>query len=358
MPHPELTALDTHPDRPNHGSLIQLHKEIDANASSIHSPGGDGLHGHPHLTISPAAYLLLTGVAHPVPQYPGAHPQHALGATAAVITENNRIHAANTLIFQTNNKTDNKLKQLILQVVQPMYFGPHDDPTHGFSNCTTLQLLDHLDTNYGTKSPDDLQRNDERMANPWDFSQPIETLWRRQELCMQYDRSIPANKAVRTTSQVLEQTELFQEDMKAWKRRPIAEQTMANLQSDFNLANTERLRLTTTANAGYHAANRAATEQAPNPPAHPPRGGRAPADVARALEQGELTYCWTHGASRGHNHTSATCTRPADNHNRAADLFNIMGGNPNIQSPVPRIHVPIQRNQGQRRRNHGGAANG
>jgi hypothetical protein len=231
-----------------------------------------------------------------------------------------------------------------------------DDPVHGFSNATTLQLLDHLDTTYGVKSPDDLSANEDTMALPWDTSQPIETLWRRFNLCTQFDPDMPPTKAVRVAATVIEQSELFPEDIRDWKRRPLADQTMENLRVAFNRANRERLRQATTANAGYHAAaNRATAEPPPNPPN---LGGRAPADVARALDQGQLDYCWTHGASRGRNHNSATCNRPAHNHNSAATLFNLMGGNPTIQSRVPRIHVPPQHNhqQGQGHRQNGGGA--
>ena len=126
LPHPELTVLSTHPDKPNHGALIQLHKEMNANASSIHSPGGDGTRGHLPLTISPADYLALTGVAHPAPVYPGANPIDPPGATQHVITEANRVHAADLSTHATWHRTNNICKQTLLHVVDPIYFGGLD----------------------------------------------------------------------------------------------------------------------------------------------------------------------------------------------------------------------------------------
>lgn len=47
-----------------------------------------------------------------------------------------------------------------------------------------------------------------------------------------------------------------------------------------------------------------------------------------AKRNNNQNYCWTHGGDIAANHTSATCHRPAQNHNPMATRQNTMGGNP------------------------------
>ena len=46
---------------------------------------------------------------------------------------------------------------------------------------------------------------------------------------------------------------------------------------------------------------------------------------------GQHFYCWSHGLSTNSEHTSATCTSPADGHQAAANLNDMMGGNTTIK---------------------------
>ena len=71
----------------------------------------------------------------------------------------------------------------------------------------------------------------------------------------------------------------------------------------------------TTAKAGYQSANAAKGETKTND--------------SKLSDQ--LHYCWTHGATRNKDHTSKTCSRPAEGHKTEATLFNMMGGNNSIQ---------------------------
>ena len=42
-------------------------------------------------------------------------------------------------------------------------------------------------------------------------------------------------------------------------------------------------------------------------------------------------YCWTHGFGKDPTHTSATCTRRAENHDTTATIHNMKGGNATIR---------------------------
>jgi len=46
----------------------------------------------------------------------------------------------------------------------------------------------------------------------------------------------------------------------------------------------------------------------------------------------QVFYCWTHGLGFNKNHTSATCSKPADGHFQTATIKNMCGGNNTIMS--------------------------
>ena len=92
FPHPTLTPIH---GKPNRVSIDRLIQEIYANAIAIESTRGGGDYGHLALVMTPAAYLTLpNAVAFQEPAHPGPAPVHPAGATAAQITEGNRVYNA------------------------------------------------------------------------------------------------------------------------------------------------------------------------------------------------------------------------------------------------------------------------
>ena len=85
-----IPSLEPITARPTYASVQALQVALNSNAASVHSDLGDGLQGHLALTISAAAYLVITGVAFVAPANPGPHPGHADNATQFMITETNR----------------------------------------------------------------------------------------------------------------------------------------------------------------------------------------------------------------------------------------------------------------------------
>jgi hypothetical protein len=77
--HPVLTSLTD----VNFKSLTTLQRELNANASSVHSFRGTGTHGHLVLVCRPAVFATISPVAFIPPPNPGAPPATAgLTATA------------------------------------------------------------------------------------------------------------------------------------------------------------------------------------------------------------------------------------------------------------------------------------
>jgi hypothetical protein len=331
FPKPVLTVIK---HAPTHESLATLEKEINSNAMSIPSARGSGSHGHLALTITPAKYLALTGVAFEAPTNPGAAANHPAAATTAQITEANRRFDAAKIEFQTYNVIEGLLKRQVLSAVDAMYLDELNDETVGFATSTCRALLAHLRSNYGTITPDQLETNLRQLERQWQPPAPLESLFQQIKKCQRFatDGNDPiTNKtAVRSVLKNVEATGLFADACRDWRKRDDTDQTLAAFKIAFSAADLERKRQTTSAAAGYHGANAArAVTPAPATSA-PARPVASPAPATPSYRSANTPrnfhYCWSHGLGRNSQHTSPTCTYPKEGHQTDATLDNMMEG--------------------------------
>ena len=68
FPHPLLTPIE---GKPTAFTVTRLRKELFANARSVPSARGGGLHGHLAILLSEADYFTRVGIAFDVPLHPG-----------------------------------------------------------------------------------------------------------------------------------------------------------------------------------------------------------------------------------------------------------------------------------------------
>lgn len=308
---------------PTHLTLATLHRELNTYAMGVTSNRGGGNHGHLALVTTAAAYLALTNQPFDIPVHPGPHPQP--GATQPIITENNRLHTAAIAEHKTYKDTENALKQMILKAVPLTYIDELQDQLFGFAQITPVTILQHLDTNYGTVTLEDLAHNLETMHAKWSADKPIEVLWAQITQARSYAAAhddITDKAAIMSAINNIETTGLFADDLKMWRNMEIATQTWPKLKQHFNQANRNRLMNATISNAGYTAKG---TPTAPTE------------DNPRAQGNDEFRnwkYCWTHGLNRSHN--SMQCRVPADGHNKEATINNMAQGCRSITLLIPR----------------------
>lgn len=317
FPHQELTPLPA-TEKPTNASLRPLQKELNANAMSIPSVRGGGAHGHLALTMSAAAYLAVAGFPFAAPVHPGPSPVHPAGATGPVITENNRQYAANLKEFAIFTAVEANLKKLLIQAVPNVYIDELNDEVLGFANTTTLALLTHLTSTYGTITADDLNKNLDDLNRAWTSSQPLEDLWKQIRICRLFAQTqdpISEPMAVRCAIQNLETSGVFIDALRDWRKLPDADHTLGQLKQHFNTADRERLRQLTASAAGFQAQALAAQALA----------ATAPAPVQPRKQQ-TLHYCWSHGLGPNPSHTSATCRRQIPGHRVDSVLTNMFGG--------------------------------
>ena len=171
FPHPTLPPLT---GRPTYKSIANLNLLLNANAASVSSTRGDGIHGLLILTVSDAIYRTTTGMNFIPPTNPGIHPTIAPNATAAQIAHATREHNARLTEWNQYLATDNALRQQLFAAVPEIYLATLRNAVTGFSRVTTKTALNHLYTVYGRISPYDYEQNDLKMKTPYDANEPFE----------------------------------------------------------------------------------------------------------------------------------------------------------------------------------------
>jgi hypothetical protein len=149
FPFPELTKIRTTLAPPTYATNQVLQGELNANAMSVYSAGGGGLHGHLTLTVTPACYLQIAQVAFPVPAPPPVIPV----LPAAAIAEAVRAHSEAQRTFKLYHDINKALLRSIIKATPATYIDALSDSKFGFTNVTTLQLLTHLRDTYGALTP-------------------------------------------------------------------------------------------------------------------------------------------------------------------------------------------------------------
>jgi hypothetical protein len=342
FPHETLTPII---GKPTNTSLQLLQRQLFTNARSVPSTRGGGLYGHLAMLLSDAEYLTRAGVPFDVPIHPGPPPP-PIGA-AAVIAVTLRIYTdAIEEVTRWNNLSVALIAQII-GAVNASFISALEDPIFGFSDVSPRRLLEHLRTEYGTLTPEELEANRASLSEAWNFDDPIEDLWAKianiQRVATFGDVPLADITIITLTLAMIEKTGLLTSTTDKFRLRPTNEWTFALFKSEFQLGNKERVRRLTAGAAGFHGAHNAIGT--------PPPSVSAPASAAAAVtpastpapttrhvtvDGGKMYYCWTHGLSTRSNHTSLTCLNKADGHQDDATAFRMRGGNNTISSGRPR----------------------
>lgn len=328
--HTKLTALSAK-EVPTRKSLKTLHLQVNANAESVPSTRGGANHGHLGIVLSPEDYATIQtedGVAKTPwvnPEHPGPRPEIPDEATQYQIAEANRQYKADAEEYRLFKSTEAALRNQLLEAVPEIFISILENKHRGYGGLTPLQILNHLDANYGEVTAADLRVNIQNLHRQWTPDQPIEDLWQQIKDCMDFaadHNPITECTAVQAAVANLEESGAFVDTLKEWELKPLAEQTLANLKSKINLAARVKHKQLTAKGAGY--ANKATGANKENTPTPNPTPGIP-----------GMSYCWTHGFfhnyGRNIGHNSTTCLSKEEGHRDEATVDNMMGGNNRVQ---------------------------
>jgi hypothetical protein len=324
----KFTPLST-TSQPTPKEIDRLKKEATAAAIDFESWRGGGNHGHLHLVINPALYNNFTNGAPPfiIPTAPdGNGPLLGGQAGAALIAQRQAQFKQNAEDFKKYNMVKQALKRALLTAVPEIYIKPLSHRFVAYANVTPLQILEHLETHYGTITRADLDENEKDMKTQWNpHTHPVAHLWTQIKQAQDFAPATDAilePAALRSAINNVKNTKEFDDDVKKFEARPANQQTLANFTTDIQTAYNlwERTKLkSTTQDAGYHGANSAATTTGTTK-------GTSDKDYTLCDH-----YCWTHGLGYDPAHTSATCKFKATGHKDEATRHNKLGGNTNIR---------------------------
>ena len=356
LPLENLTPMDQL-SIPTPKGVRRLKKEIYMCARYVDSDAGGGNHGHLGMVMNAADYAAAApGAAAWADPINPAPPAFAAGVAAYQMQNDLNNYELEKNDYTIAQSLEGKLQEMILKAVQRAYLNALADPVFGFAGVRVRDMLDHLQNNYGTITHDDLEANEEELKLEWDPSSATEIVFDNAHECQAFATAggdqITDQKVMREVLKTFEKSGVLGDAVKDWRKKPAAAKTVANMRTHFLQANQRRLRVKTSATAGYGTANaatiqgtndnngmismspddlqrllamysaNAATRVAAPAPPNPPPPAQHP--------QGGYYYCWTHGLSMNPNHTSATCNRQAPGHQATATLTNMMGGNNSI----------------------------
>ena len=174
FPHKELTKLGQDAE-PTAQEVRLLQQEVCANAASIGTTLGGGAHGHLEL-VMPNVQCIALGAGTPAFVRPARPPVPAYHGPAGAVATDRENYENSLRIHVTCNNVDNKLKQLIIAVIDPIYIKVLADQLLGYSNVTSEQILSHIANTCGVITQDNLAENVDKLEAAWDPVTPFESL--------------------------------------------------------------------------------------------------------------------------------------------------------------------------------------
>ena len=229
--------------QPAFNTLEALKLFLGTNSASVISHLGNGALGLLWIIISDTVYDTLSCTLFIPPANPGLIPVIPDEQTQFQISAITDTHRQQSNLFHEFNNTDKALKQQLLGAMDDMFTCALKNRFIGYANVTTKQLLTHLFTTYGKITGNDLRLNDASMNRAYNVNLPIEVLFDQIEDGMDYADAdnhpkTPA-QIVMTGQQLIQETGMFADNLKLWKRLPDLERTWTRFKTDFTLAHQE-----------------------------------------------------------------------------------------------------------------------
>lgn len=372
---------------PTYETINDIVQHMYANAATVSCSLGGGQHGHIGLIMKPALYQTLSAAAFVRPSDPGPLPVYNpnIRYTAAERESVAADHKENRRIFETCNNVDTALKRQLIEAVDEIYLDEQRNRYTGYLTVSTQDLITHLLRRYGKITPGDLNRNNQRMAEPMDPSVPIDLFFKRIDECIELasdaENPYSEKQVLQSAFFAVSASGLYTEACRKWKKRADNTKTWNAFKVYFaaeyhELKEQNEL---SAAHSGFHAANAVLTQEPPQATITDAldhlalatsndrsiiekltttnaelvsNNAKLTADLAQAIallnqlvsndEKREQIrcqkvneynmkfdptgYCWSHGYKVTSSHNSKTCTDRKPGHQEAATRANTMGG--------------------------------
>lgn len=365
---------------PTYETLRTMTNQLKANARSVHTTLGGGLHGHLGLVLTQAQYTIFSNTPYDRPTRPPPLVIPAYQLPHVVQTAQAR-HNEQVRLFNESNNVEQALKQQIIKAVDDTYLTPLRNRQTNTIDVTIPDILDYLFTNHGRVSPAMLHEEEKNVKEMiYDPTHPVDIIFNRLEdlldLSVAAHADYSAPQLINIAYVLLNRTGKYQLYIRDWLRTPQVNKTWANFKTTFRQAYQElkeagdlEIRETSFNSANLvkdvvegvqtalasdiqdpgehdtsemlsHLANNAAQQQLlPQMMAqmiqmmeqmstiqHQLASSTAPStssSLRRTPRTNTSKYCWSHGACA---HTGTECKNKRPGHQDAATFSNKMNG--------------------------------
>lgn len=203
-------------ERPDALHIDVLRGQLVARLSQVKLSAPDtAIHGLIRLCLTDKQYKAIAGTEFTAPAHPGPAP----ASTPTRIPQWN----IDNEDFQLYHRADFLCQQLIIAAIKPCFLSALKHPVHEFQKVSTLDMMIHLDNNYGTWTDDAIQRNFDRLNLAWDINtDEPEELWDRisnvQFYAKRAGEPIRDRIAIRETLKFFQTLPYFSEALKEFAR--------------------------------------------------------------------------------------------------------------------------------------------
>jgi hypothetical protein len=198
---------------PTYKTITAVARQLKANAASMQTELGGGALGHLAIMMYPAVYATLSAVPFIDPGNPGTAPVIPAGATAAQLQMTIRHHETMLYAWRLFTNVEKALRQQLTGAVNRMYIRALEHPHIGFTNISTLQLIQHLLTIYGRITAHSLHENDVFFCKAMDPALPFKAFVMQIDEAVEYanagETPYTAAQIVANSYNLIFQTGLF-----------------------------------------------------------------------------------------------------------------------------------------------------
>jgi hypothetical protein len=245
-------------------------------------------------------------------------------------------------------------------------------------------MLDHLFISYGSITAVDIEQNFENMQKSWDPKQPVDTLFKHIQDCVDFAEAggvaIGAAQKLSSAYSKIFKSGKFNSDCRRWDKKLEGDRTWNNLKIHFAAAYRQHRQIQGKTIVAQAFSNYAVTQASEDDLTEQALGAFANLATATAVDRNVVAelmeansrlakqlednatslkevkallkkeraecdiggntnrpsrrsftpssdnHCWLHGYNVERTHTSQTCTYPKEGHQREATKINNMGG--------------------------------
>jgi hypothetical protein len=175
FPNPVLPKIDHDPTSEDIQVTTRL---LNANAISVPSMSGGYAHGRLGIIVTQVDYFVISATpwAEPFDHVP--IPLISAGTNAVDAIKMAHLHDEFERIHTNCINVDQALKRIILEAYDNLYTSQFEDYLLQYANRSALKIAMHLKQTYGFINPTQLAENCNKMTDPINFQDPIETLFR------------------------------------------------------------------------------------------------------------------------------------------------------------------------------------